>query len=303
MTSLTDVTVVIPSFHRAVLLKQTLAGLLTQSYRKFKVLVVLKPSGDGSEDVITSFNSLLPIDLIKQTSGSILDAMNIGLAYKNAGQILLFLDDDTVPFPDLIQTHVEHYDDETVGGVAGDLIINNDGKTCKPSIDKPSVAFKWDFLKPIKGQDFFFCYLSRSGFIRFQPSSNVCVESLLGAGGNMSIRTEAVCNLCFNSESWASGFNYEQVLGWYLWKHGWKLLFDHKAKAYHAQHASLSRLGCREEIIEASKLFWRLKPLEPSISFSCRLQYFIIASIIRYKQALAKGKLPPDMLQRLRWLA
>jgi hypothetical protein len=50
--------------------------------------------------------------------------------------------------------------------------------------------------------------------------------------------------------------------------------------------------------VESAKLFWKLKPLEPELSFSCRLQYFLLTN---YSQ-LRSGKLPSNLLQRLRWL-
>jgi GT2 family glycosyltransferase len=298
---LISIAVIIPSYRRALLLQQVLGALCYQSYSNFDVLVVLKPSNDGSEEVTKRFSSFLNIHVVKQKLGGFLDALNLAFASVKNSDVLFFLDDDTIPFSDLIQRHINHYTDSKVGGVAGDLINPENGKTFNPYLDKSPIELKWNYLKPIKGQECFFYYLSRSGFVLCQPlRSN---ESLLGSGANFSVRRGAIQGFRFNSDKWESGMNNEQVLGWYLWKHGWKLLFDPSAKAYHIQHESLSRQGFNQSVIESAKLFWRLKPLEPELSFLCRLQYFIITNLIRCRQSLVEGKLPLDVLQKLRWLA
>ncbi len=60
-----------------------------------EVVIVLKPSGDGSEEVISSFSTQLPIELVVQERGNFTDAVQ--MAIDNArGEVILFLDDDAV---------------------------------------------------------------------------------------------------------------------------------------------------------------------------------------------------------------
>ena len=59
------------------------------------MVIVLKPSGDGSEEVIRSFYTQLPIKLVVQVRGNFTDAVQ--MAIDNAkGDVILFLDDDAV---------------------------------------------------------------------------------------------------------------------------------------------------------------------------------------------------------------
>jgi glycosyltransferase involved in cell wall biosynthesis len=115
------VTILIPTYKRAHLLNYVLEGLIKQTYKNFEVLVVLKPSGDGTEEIVNKWSINLKIRLIEQKHGYVLDALNLGL--KDAlGQIILFLDDDVIPFPNLVQNHVQSYSLPNIGGVAGDVL-------------------------------------------------------------------------------------------------------------------------------------------------------------------------------------
>jgi hypothetical protein len=56
------------------------------------VVIVLKPSGDGREEVIRSFSSQLPIKLVVQVRRNFTDAVQ--MTVDNAkGDVILFLDD------------------------------------------------------------------------------------------------------------------------------------------------------------------------------------------------------------------
>jgi len=89
------VTVAMVTYRRAWALPHSLASIASQTRRPDEVVIVLKPSGDGSEEVIRSFSSQLPIKLVVQGKGNFTDA--IQMAINNArGDIILFLDDDAV---------------------------------------------------------------------------------------------------------------------------------------------------------------------------------------------------------------
>ena len=56
------------------------------------MVIVLKPSGDGREEVIRSFSSQLPIKLVVQVRRNFTDAVQ--MTVDNAkGDVILFLDD------------------------------------------------------------------------------------------------------------------------------------------------------------------------------------------------------------------
>lgn len=97
MTGKPAVSILIPTFKRAHLISYVFEGLRKQTYKDFEVVVVLKPSGDGTEDIVKKYKKWLNINLIFQNRGYVVDALNLG--FENAqGKIIAFLDDDAIPF-------------------------------------------------------------------------------------------------------------------------------------------------------------------------------------------------------------
>ena len=64
------VTVAMVTYRRAWALPHSLASIVNQTRKPDEVVIVLKPSGDGSEEVIKSFSSQLPIKLVVQGRGT-----------------------------------------------------------------------------------------------------------------------------------------------------------------------------------------------------------------------------------------
>jgi len=65
------VTVAIVTYRRAWALPHSLASIANQTRKPDEVVIVLKPSGDSSEEVIRSFSSQLPIKLVVQVKGEL----------------------------------------------------------------------------------------------------------------------------------------------------------------------------------------------------------------------------------------
>ncbi len=64
------VTVAMVTYRRAWALPHFLASIVNQTRKPEDVVIVLKPSGDGSEEVIRSFSTQLPIKLVVQVRGT-----------------------------------------------------------------------------------------------------------------------------------------------------------------------------------------------------------------------------------------
>jgi glycosyltransferase involved in cell wall biosynthesis len=80
---------------RAWALPYSLTSIANQTRKPEDVVIVLKPSGDGSEEVMRSFSTQLPIKLVVQERGNFTNAVQ--MAIDNAkGNVILFLDDDAV---------------------------------------------------------------------------------------------------------------------------------------------------------------------------------------------------------------
>lgn len=302
-----QVTVLIPTYKRAHLLDYVLDGLTKQTYRRFEVLVVAKPSGDTTEATVEKYARKFDVKLLWQTQGYMLDAVNLGLSNAK-GQIVLFLDDDVIPFPNLIQAHVESYRLPNIGGVAGDVLRASIGDKdlvefkSKPSDLLPSesrvssatrIALKlWN--KPLVGQESCLFYISKAGVASMDPrfvdtGSEGVLRSLLARGANMSVLSEAVVGFRFPT-SWILGFTFEQYLSWYIWKKGYNQIFNPRIKVYHLEHGqSLSRHfedTKRETLLytEQKLLYYRLKGKETGFSLAQRLTWLGFEAIIDLKR-------------------
>ncbi len=288
----------VPTYKRAHLLGYVLDGLANQSYKNFEVLVVVKPSGDGTDEVVTRYSDRLILKLIKQRHGGFLDALNLGLEHVT-GQIILFLDDDAIPFPELVQGHVDSYGIPNVGGVSGDVLeapsdrnefseFRTRQSQIFPKIGRINyisrVGMKvWN--KPLEGQENFFVYISKAGVASINATivnaaSRQITKSLLVRGANMSVLSAAIDGFRFPT-SCILGLTNEQYLGWHLWKKGFNQVFNSKLRIYHIEHGqTLSRSfkeTKRETLLytEEKLFFYRLKGLEPRLSIMHRVAWLI----------------------------
>jgi len=121
------VTVAIPTYNRAELLRQTLAGIARQEFPPddFEVLVVDNNSRDGTAAVVAAFAGARPAPrhILEERQG--LDhARNRALA-EARGEIILFGDDDILVEPDWIARMVAPWAGEAggrIGAVGGEVI-------------------------------------------------------------------------------------------------------------------------------------------------------------------------------------
>jgi glycosyltransferase involved in cell wall biosynthesis len=113
------VTVAIVMYRRAWALPHSLASIVNQTRKPEDVVIVLKPSGDGSEEVIRSFSTQLPIELVVQGRGNFTDAVQ--MAIDNAkGDVILFLDDDAVAEERWVEKYENLFNPlPNVGGISG----------------------------------------------------------------------------------------------------------------------------------------------------------------------------------------
>lgn len=237
------VSVAVVSYKRAHVIKHLLNGLKRQTYTNFELVIVLKPSGDGTEKILKKYVDDLQINLILQKHGSVTNAYN--LALKNAkGEIIVFLDDDAVPHPNLLEEYVQTYNKyEDVGGISGpaESAIIKDGKIVqlsKKSISsiKPKHSdFPWS--RPVSDMSNWLIYFGKDGLVHHHSSVkegkvNGLFPALLFMGANMSFRKAAIDGLTFDEDTFL-GFACEQLFSYKIWSRGYKLLFNSNAGVSH----------------------------------------------------------------------
>jgi len=105
-----QLSVVLPTFARPELLRRTLEGLCNQRNLDglAEVIVVSDGVDPKAASIAQSFSDRLPIHFLDQPKQSVSSARNRGIIFASA-PILLFLDDDVVPSPDLIGEHVRYH--------------------------------------------------------------------------------------------------------------------------------------------------------------------------------------------------
>lgn len=94
--------VVIPTYNRADLLRETLDSIFAQSFTDYEVIVVDDGSTDGTESVIQSYGDR--IRFLRQQNLGPGAARNLGLRH-STGHYVAFLDSDDLWFPGSLETY------------------------------------------------------------------------------------------------------------------------------------------------------------------------------------------------------
>ena len=110
--------VIIPTYRRAELLRETLNSLIPQTDRDFDVVVVSDGEDPPTRALSQNYPAKFPLTWIFTAENHGLpSARNTG-ANAAQGEILIFLDDDTTPVPDWISQHRKHHLTDNSGMLA-----------------------------------------------------------------------------------------------------------------------------------------------------------------------------------------
>ena len=99
--------VVLTTYNRANFLKKSLISLASQtlSKKEYEVIVIDDGSSDDTQEVVRAIDQILPIKYSYQQNSGLASAKNHGLFLAD-GHIVLFLDDDDISDPNLIEQHL-----------------------------------------------------------------------------------------------------------------------------------------------------------------------------------------------------
>jgi len=96
------ITAIIPTFNRALLLKDAINSILNQTYKIDEIIIIDDGSTDNTQDILKEFHNIL---VIKTKNFGVSHARNIGI--KNAkNSWLAFLDSDDIWLKDKIEKQV-----------------------------------------------------------------------------------------------------------------------------------------------------------------------------------------------------
>ncbi len=130
--------VVIATFQRETLLRETIADALAQEYPAFEIIVV-----DQSPTPITHLDARVRV--IPTQPPHLPRARNLGVRAAR-GEMVVLVDDDVALPPNFLAMHAQCYADARVGGVAGRVIL--DPNPARPLVAPPATGIDFDRAQP-----------------------------------------------------------------------------------------------------------------------------------------------------------
>ena len=120
--------IVIPTYNRLGSLKRVLSGLEQQTrvnLSDLEVIVISDGSTDGTDAFLQTFVTPLRLIPVLQKNAGAAAARNAGIEVAS-GDLIMFLDDDVVPTPDLLAEHIKHHESTAAVAVLGPMLTPAD---------------------------------------------------------------------------------------------------------------------------------------------------------------------------------
>lgn len=268
--------VIIVTYRRRWALPFSLNSLKNQTRPPDEVVVVLKPSGDGSEGIINRFLDSLNIKLIIQREGNFTDAVSMGIE-ESHGDIVVFLDDDAVAEEKWVEKYLDLFEELPdaggIGGLTYKALIKS-GQLIKVNerfYEEKATEKGPHRRKPLSILGNYYEFISDSGFPARLPFSAPVIKSVLLGGVNMAYRKKAIVKSHLSKAYRESriGHMFESYLALCAVLRGYNIyrVVDSNISpiVWHICHSSsLQRTPLRSEFWRSYDLaynYWRLKYL------------------------------------------
>jgi glycosyltransferase involved in cell wall biosynthesis len=234
------ISIVIPTYNRASLLKLALEGYRTQKSpdRICEILVVDDGSTDQTEATVQSAarESPFPIRYLRQNNKGPAAARNFGIREAGA-ELVLFTDSDVIPSDNFVEQHLEWHrryparDAAILGYLKWSSEVN------------PTPFMRW----------YGDCQLF--AFRRLQPAQDAGFRSFYTC--NLSLKTDFLRTCGLFDEEFRSAAFEDTELGYRLARHGMRLLYNPAAVACHHQFFSFEEAcGKTRANSAAARLFF-----------------------------------------------
>jgi glycosyltransferase involved in cell wall biosynthesis len=119
-----SISVIIPAHNEEKYIKQTLHALKQQTFQNFEIIVVANGCTDKTEEIVAKRSN---VNLLKISKPNVSRARNHG-AGKAAGNLLVFLDADTILDPETLQKINKNFNEEHSVGTTKVKPDNQDNK-------------------------------------------------------------------------------------------------------------------------------------------------------------------------------
>jgi cellulose synthase/poly-beta-1,6-N-acetylglucosamine synthase-like glycosyltransferase len=125
------VSIIIPVFNEAKVIKHSVNSLLMQNYPNYEIIIVNDGSTDNTKLVAESMvgfhngkSGKIKVSLISQPNSGKARALNAGIQYSKA-DFVLCMDGDSQLSPDALKSAVRHFSNQKIGAVAGNVKVLN----------------------------------------------------------------------------------------------------------------------------------------------------------------------------------
>ena len=246
--------IIVPTYKGARYIPFLIKSLGDQSFKKFRLIAVIKPSNDKTEDLVKYLSNEcnLSFDILIQRKGNVVNALQLGVDDVSE-DIVLITDDDAILPKYWIEKHVRFHKESRKMGVISGNILNYDLKSTKVlplETGKPLVQLYRRFIRPFidKPHRLFMKY--RLGVYitkdyRVAAGPNIPYKrcfSLPCRGVNVSFKTEALKEVCFPKHSSLKRcLNWEPYIGAQIVMNSWDAFYDPAIFVDHIIRESLSR--------------------------------------------------------------
>ena len=234
-----SVSIIIPTFQREkpvrdtlnAVLAQTIAGCSLSTDSELIVVDQTLQHEPETQAILTNPG----IRHLRLEHPNLPAARNAGIRAAS-GDIVLFLDDDIYPGPDLITLHRRHYNDPTIGSVAGRVHVSN---RCFLSAKPDPAGHPWP-----DGPNIF--------------DRNQAGERAFAPGGHLSVRRDLAMQAGLFDENFiGNAVAEEEDFGFAIRRLGYRVIYDPQPWIIHLAAPSG---GCREQRdIREGALFYRNK--------------------------------------------
>ncbi|MGB7293525.1 MAG: glycosyltransferase family 2 protein [Thermodesulfobacteriota bacterium] len=119
-TSKKEISVIIPTYNRCESVCRTVEALKEQTYSPgiTEVIIVADGCTDNTVDIMSKYRTAFTLKIVEQANQGLAAARNKG-ATEAEGTLLVFLDDDVVPTPNLLEAHFKAHQKNNVDLVIG----------------------------------------------------------------------------------------------------------------------------------------------------------------------------------------
>lgn len=126
-TELPPVSVIVPAYNEGPVLERAIQSLLRLDYPEYEVLIIDDGSPDNTLATATGLEGVyegVPIRVFSKPNGGKATALNLGIE-NSRHPFILCMDADSTVEPQLLRRAIPHFEDPTVGAVAGNVKIEN----------------------------------------------------------------------------------------------------------------------------------------------------------------------------------